>query len=259
MLKKMFSFIKSIIILPVLISTLVSQADSFQSSNLAEQKARVEAMRGGDVPICNEQKFASFDLENNNLKLNEVRVLATHNSYKKDTYPVVYDTLTGFLGENGCKKYHYEHDTLVSQLQNGIRSFEIDLRYVRGEFRIMHMPFFDMSTHCADFPLTLEELSLWSKANPDHLPITILFEIKIDTVVVSPNVKKMLSALDAVLLSSLGRENIVTPEDLMGNSDTLTQMSSTSSWPMINSLKGKFIFILHANPIFTPTYICALR
>ena len=137
---------------------------------------------------CDEQEFADFDLQEayaDGVKLNEVAFLGTHNSYQLlATFPRrAYDKLCQIIptGKKG-DKLDFEMDTLTVQLENGVRSLEIDIETVDDgksvSFIVTHDPILDNVSSCYDFAKALEEIKLWSDNNPNHLPITILIEPK---------------------------------------------------------------------------------
>ena len=147
------------------------------------------------------------------IKLNDLRVLVSHNSYKKIPDPRVLSFLEKHkerLGEaNDPKQIEYEHAKLVEQLDTyGIRGFEFDVNYdpkggryykrringfVKGMkkrsdiaelkepgFKIIHITDVDYETNYLTFKSALKELNFWSNAHPDHIPIFVNIEAKGD-------------------------------------------------------------------------------
>ena len=130
----------------------------------------------------------------------------------------------------------FEHDTLSAQLGNGIRSFELDIRWQVNGFKIFHNGMPDNGSTCPDWKLALEELRLWSDANPGHVPITVLVEIKQDNPTRNPLYADMdaekFRQLDQTVSEIVGAEKAVTPADLMGGWPTLGAMAQNGGWPL---------------------------
>lgn len=145
------------------------------------------------------------------LPLNQLRTLASHNSYKKKPDPKLQKFLNGIknkLGEeNDPMQLEYAHELLTVQLDSfDVRGFELDVYadpeggkyykrrvngFVRGlkkrsgiqelkspGFKIIHIADIDYETNYFTFKSALEELVDWSEANPDHLPLFINIEAK---------------------------------------------------------------------------------
>lgn len=154
--------------------------------------------------VCNSQEYDS-------LPLNDIRILASHNSYKKKPDPKVIKFLGHFhkqLGEeNDPKRIDYGHETLPVQLDTfGIRGFELDVYYdpkggryykrkingpISGKhkkskiqslkkpgFKILHISDVDFETHYYTFIDALKELKTWSQNHPNHIPLFVNIEAK---------------------------------------------------------------------------------
>ncbi len=150
----------------------------------------------------------------NQLKLNQIQNLGSHNSYHKH----MPDKLFSFLGsinfllpsEYKVEGLDYYHETFEDQLnQYKMRSFEIDIyadpqggRFYNRQgnvfanlpvasginelkqpgFKVLHIPDIDYDTHYFTFKSALQGLKDWSDRNPNHIPIFILIEGKEQTV-----------------------------------------------------------------------------
>lgn len=145
------------------------------------------------------------------LRLNEIRILASHNSYKKKPDPKIIAFLAKHkqkLGpENDPIQLDYGHLPLSDQFdQYNIRGIELDVyadskggkfskRKINGlikglparsrdtllrekGFKILHISDVDYETHYPTFRSALQELRDWSLRNRDHLPIFIQVEAK---------------------------------------------------------------------------------
>lgn len=145
------------------------------------------------------------------IKLNDIRVLASHNSYKKVPKPQVLAVLEKHkerLGEsNDPKQIEYSHLDLIQQLETyNIRGFELDVNYdpkggryykrrINGfakglkkksnisalkepGFKIIHITDVDYETNYLTFKSALLELNLWSELHSGHIPLFVNIEAK---------------------------------------------------------------------------------
>ncbi|MFL2663765.1 MAG: Ca2+-dependent phosphoinositide-specific phospholipase C [Crocinitomicaceae bacterium] len=143
--------------------------------------------------------------------LNEIRILASHNSYKKKPHHKVLRFLKKFqgrLGEQNNPDYiDYEHLPFSEQFNNyGIRGIELDVNYdpkgghykrrrvnlfllgrrqrlKGGElkkpgFKILHISDVDFETNYLTLKSALNDLKTWSEAHSRHLPIYVNIEAK---------------------------------------------------------------------------------
>ncbi|NNE12192.1 MAG: hypothetical protein HKN41_08110, partial [Ilumatobacter sp.] len=143
------------------------------------------------------------------VRINELQVIGSHNSYHLAPEGAVKDGLFALVPAFAVN-LDYTHRTLTEQLDRfGIRQFEIDVfadpeggHYsnrqgppVVGEpaesgiaeldepgFKVLHIQDFDFRTTCFTLVACLTELEAWSSANPTHVPIHVMIEIKEDTI-----------------------------------------------------------------------------
>ena len=152
--------------------------------------------------------------EINKLKINQLQVLGSHNSYHKHMDNRLYSFLLNinFLLPKKYKvdELDYAHEPIDDQLNiYGLRGLEIDiyndpnggLFYNRNGNRfahmtveshiadlqkpglkVLHIPDIDYETHYYTFKKMLQALKDWSDAHPNHLPLFILVETKEETV-----------------------------------------------------------------------------
>lgn len=145
-----------------------------------------------------------------NLNINQLQYLNSHNSYRMRTYQPLYDFMDKALGL--FSKYQqpaywdYTHETLEVQFDEyNIRSIELDVYHdpegghfyhrqgnrLIGEptesgieelkapgLKLFHQPDFDYMTHHYTFKSALKWVKGWSDAHPNHLPLTIIVEPK---------------------------------------------------------------------------------
>ena len=150
-------------------------------------------------------------LPSDDTPLNEIRILASHNSYKKKPHHKVLRFLKRFqnkLGDQNNPDYiDYGHLPFSEQFNNyGIRGIELDVNYdpdgghykrrrvnlflfgqrqrlKGGElkkpgFKILHISDVDFETNYLTLKSALKELRSWSELHPGHLPIYINIEAK---------------------------------------------------------------------------------
>lgn len=172
----------ALILLCAFIAALVQTAEvaeewqKWQTEHIAELE---EAYESGTAPKIDEQSLSDFDLSAaEEIRLDDIRVVATHNSYKQDI-PSASAFLYGAIGMGG--RYGYSLPTLTEQLNTGVRSFELDIyssSSVQGGFAVMHNSLVDGGSSAASLYLALSELKMWSDYNPEHVPVTVLIEPK---------------------------------------------------------------------------------
>lgn len=149
-----------------------------------------------------------------NIRLNDIRVIASHNSYKKRPDPKVLQFLQRFkrkLGEEmDPGRMDYGHVSLSEQFDHyNVRGLELDLYYDpkgghyrkrrlnffipglkqridnsemrKPGFKMLHIADVDYETHYFTFVSALKEVKEWSDDHPNHIPIFINVEPKNDS------------------------------------------------------------------------------
>ena len=144
------------------------------------------------------------------VKLNQVQVLGSHNSYHVQPRPRLFILLLAF--DPAFLAWEYTHLPLDEQFETqGIRQIELDVfadpeggRYARhpllaliGEdpvlspeldepgTKVLHVQDVDFETTCFTFVACLESVRAWSNAHRGHLPIFVLVEAK-DEAIIDP-------------------------------------------------------------------------
>jgi hypothetical protein len=162
----------------------------------------------------NNEAISTDQTEINNLKLNQIQVLGSHNSYHKHMSPQMFSFLENidFLLPSAYKVdgIDYHHEPFLDQLDlYGMRSFEIDIyadpqggRFYNRQgnifigqpvasgidelrepgFKVLHIPDIDFETNAYTFKSALRQFKDWSDAHPNHLPVYMLIESKEQTV-----------------------------------------------------------------------------
>lgn len=165
------------------------------------------------------------------LRLDEVQVRCTHNSYHVEpTLPVV-------------NEHRYTHVPLDEQLgAQGVRGFELDLHLDgAGRLVVFHIPVIDQQTTCETFVECLEDIKGWSDANPLHHPLFVWMELKDDL-----DVNKITDydQLDAEIRSVFPPERLLEPDEVQGSFDSLRQALTEEGWPLIDTVRGQTMFLL---------------
>lgn len=265
LLKALIIFL-AVIISPLLIYGIIYASyylsGFFQiQKNFDYQNARMEYLENeyytDSYTPCDEDKIADFDLQkafSDGVKINEIAVIGTHNSYQMLPTPQrrLHEKILKVLynGKKGTK-YKFEMDSYTEQLEYGIRNLEIDIEAVdkNGEisFVVSHEPIKDNTSSAYDFAEGLREIAMWSDHNPNHLPVYLLIEPKGDV----PSVCHMQNfsieyakELDKITREVLG-DRLMTPKKLMGNYETFEEMRTADGWPTLKEAAGKIIVLLH--------------
>ena len=172
------------------------------------------------------------------LQLPHVQAKGTHNSYHLEPEPA------------WSPSHRYSHAPLDVQLQEqGVRQFELDLHYrTDAGFEIFHIPSLDQETTCRALADCLATVKGWSDAHPWHFPIVVWVEPKDqDADSLDPELEPLSGRwdeFDAALIEGLGRDRIVTPDDVRGTHDTLPAAIEGDGWPPLGTMRGKFVFAM---------------
>lgn len=215
--------------------------------------------------------------ETSEIKINQVQVIGSHNSYKTAIDPKLFHYLAEKDTTGGVYGLQYEHIPIIAQLNMGLRNLEIDayadslggkyanpkgLTLVPGQpeydpeeklkqpgFKMIHVTDIDYRTQYYLLEDCLNDLKKWSEANPNHETVFITLEPKDGKAnhfgtTPEPFTKKVYDELDALLLKALGKQHIITPDDVRGSYTTLNEAVQHYNWPSVEEGKGKFLFIL---------------
>ena len=212
-----------------------------------------------------------------NLPLNHIQVIGSHNSYKQAIDPKLFAVLQK-SDSVGISKIDYTHLPLTEQLQLGLSALEIDvyadtaggkyahpkgLDWAPGQpaydaagamqqpgFKVFHIQDIDFRSNSPTFQGCLRELKQWSQTHPDHPPVFITMNAKDepmkrpDFTVPTPFTAAVFNKLDQEILDNLGREYIITPDQIRGKYATLEAAVLHKNWPTLEKARGKYIFIL---------------
>lgn len=235
-----------------------------------------------------------FDLNSNpgneldNVKLNEIQVIGSHNSYKRSIDPALFSYLSK-ADSASLSKIDYSHIPLSQQLDMGLLDLEIDvyadpkggkyshplgLALVKEQpsfdpdsvmkqpgFKVFHIPDIDFRSNCLTFKMCLQELKSWSEKHPDHYPVFITMNAKDEGikragfVIPQKFTAATFDSLDHEITTYLGKAHLITPDMVKGRYPTLESAVLHHNWPIIKNVKGKFLFVLDETDDKITTYI----
>ncbi|WP_339794425.1 phosphatidylinositol-specific phospholipase C1-like protein [uncultured Imperialibacter sp.] len=238
------------------------------------------------VAVC----LSFVSLKAQELKMNQMQVIGSHNSYKIGIEKPLMDLIVSQNPE--AIGLAYTHIPLTQQLDLGLRSLEIDVVYdpeggrfshpkgldmltsmglepepynaeTMNEpgFKVLHVPDIDFRSHCPTFKGCLSDIRDWSQSHSDHLPIIITINPKISGLErpgfaeVLPFDRKVLDALDGEILEIFNDSELVTPKQVKGKQATLRKAIIDKGWPDLAKVRGKILFVFDAGNELTELYM----
>jgi hypothetical protein len=200
------------------------------------------------LAVCTTAPGTETGAEPSDLRMNQVQVIGTHNSYHQRPSDVTIGQVKHFHSD--AQSWTYEHAPLDVQLDRGVRSFELDLHNMPQGIEVFHVPFGDTETSCRRFTDCLHVVRDWSDAHPGHLPISFLLEIKDEPAIVAlspamPVDAATLDQIDADVRSVFVPDRLITPDDVRGDVPTLSEAVRTKGWPRLDDARDKVFVILH--------------
>lgn len=221
----------------------------------------------------------SQEYRTGNVRLNDIQVIGSHNSYKIGIEKPLWEYLFQ-LDSSMAKSLQYEHIQLTQQLDLGIRNLELDVFHdpqgghysnpkgldiveLSGEkflpfdrekklnkpgLKVFHVQDIDFRSHQLLFQEALLELLAWSNKNPEHTPIFITLNTKDGKI---PQLKDplvfdadALENLDKEIKAVLPNEKLITPDLVKGDEESLKEAILGDGWPSLDEVKGRFLFVL---------------
>lgn len=205
------------------------------------------------------------------IRINDVTMLGTHNSYKLAMPPERMAKLREHDAES-ADALDYAHRPLVEQLDAGARQLEFDIWYdpqgglyangstdpamLRPGFKVQHMAGFDDRSNCATLVQCLTIVRDWSNAHPGHVPILLMFNTKDNGEFIKgePFTEAAYDALDAEVRSVLAPSKLIVPDQVQGNYPTLREAVMANNWPTLEAGRGKLLFALDETPTKVALY-----
>jgi hypothetical protein len=226
------------------------------------------------------------------LRLNHIQVVASHNSY----HIAPLEPLRAELERRPpaiLAVWDYTNPPLDEQFETrGVRAVEIDVfadpeggKYAdRGSIgaltgnpasgipeldlpglKVLHIQDIDFESTCWLFVDCLSTIKQWSDDHPGHAPIMIQIEAKDDElqipglgfefVVPIPIGDAELDTIDAEIRSVFPIEQIITPDEVRGDRETLEEAILTDGWPTLAESRGRVLFTLDNGGGVKATYI----
>lgn len=239
--KLLRALIAAPLILLLVLAAIVSWFGILGGDSLRAQATRMEQLRAStDTPQASNDTRAFDDTG-----FNQLQLVATHNSYVlRPTW--LQSVFIGLVEPEWAPRLQYDHAPLTDQLDAGIRSIELDVRWNGSGFTMEHVPLVANRGVAIDFALALEEIQLWSERNPGHLPISIMVEVKEDYMFLDPKLKRFdadaFDALDAVIREQTG-DALLAPDEVEG------------AWPTVGELRDRVLFFFWHNDDVRERYL----
>ena len=135
-----------------------------------------------------------------------------------------------------------EIDIWDNEIASGRAAEKLKSKKMDVDWFVKHQPEQQGNLNCCGgtFKDCLNRIKDWGNTNPDHNVITIFIDKKENWS--DPNEKRKPRDLDELLLSIFTKEKIFKPSDLLQKKQNLKL--AVDNWPILNSLKGKFIFVI---------------
>jgi len=227
------------------------------------------------------------------VKMNQIQVIGTHNSYHAGLAP----SEAILLEQKNPKLYQaleYRHRPLDEQLSSGVRQIELDIyadseggRYAhpmgpdavaaaglpkdpdfdpeglmsKPGFKVMHVQDLDYRSTCQQLTACLKIVRAWSQAHKDHVPIFILLETKQSDLPPQYHARSpekftstTFDALDAEIRSVFRPNEMITPDHVRGKHATLEEAVLRNEWPTLAAARGKVVFLMDQRPV-GPVYL----
>ncbi len=192
------------------------------------------------------------------LRINDVQVTGTHNSYHVEPSPEALTLITQV--EPSLADLAVTQPPLRDQLDaQAIRQVELDVfadpdgtlwRPIGTKgFKVMHLEQIDEGSNCEVFVDCLRELRRWSDRHPRHLPVFVLVQPEDGVTLPGPPnplvvTTDSLVALDAAIRSVMSPRKLVTPDQVRGRHPTLEAAVLADGWPTLAAARGTFVFLL---------------
>lgn len=215
------------------------------------------------------------------LRMNELQVIGSHNSYHVEPHASMVELINGASGK-AAEGLQYSHPPLAEQfLRLGIRQIELDVFcdpqgghfakprglarlqaagiahpawdpdgvMQRPGFKVLHVPDIDFVSTTPLLTDALQALQQWSAAHAAHVPMLVLLELK-ESAPAGDFTKPLaftardLDQLDEVIRQTIPAGQLLTPDSLRGEYPTLRAAIQAQGWPTLESVRGRLLFAL---------------
>ncbi len=214
------------------------------------------------------------------LKLNQIQILGSHNSYRPTPDAETQSRLDALPNHAG-QGLDYGHSDILTQLDLGIRQLEFDpyadkagglyaAPYDKASaqyatmtapgLKVLHMPTLDYRSHCLTLKTCLTIVADWSRAHPGHAPIILFINTKEEPISVpgatvpEAYTEADLGEIDTLARDIFGAAHIITPDDIRGDRKTLREGVMAGQWPLVSAAAGKVMLVLDSNPRIADLY-----
>jgi hypothetical protein len=213
------------------------------------------------------------------IRINEIQVLGTHNSYHIQPRDSILEALAIFDSQETADSLEYTALPLKEQFDRGVRQLELDIfadpegglystrrgLIVVGEdpesgvpeldqpgLKVLHVQEIDFETHCFTFEACLSTLKDWSDDNPQHVPITVMIEAKEEVIPDPLDLgftiplefgPEEVADIDREILAVFPPERLITPDEVRGTHDTLESAVLNDGWPTLADARGRVMFV----------------
>lgn len=223
------------------------------------------------------------------VRLNEIQTIGSHNSYHLLPSQPEVDLRHSIIGD-ADEGFTYAHQPLPVQFQSQkVRQIELDVfldaaggRYATPLLRtvatpdrpydpimqqpglkVLHVQDVDYASTCLTLKQCLTQIETWSDANPSHVPIAVLLELKDDDVPFpgfefvhpEPFDVAAMDTLDAEIRDVMDPEDLITPDDVRGGAATLDEAVTTTGWPTLGESRGKVMFLMDNGGGYRTSYL----
>jgi len=218
-------------------------------------------------------------LQDETLRMNEIQVLGTHNSYHIQPRDRILELLAIFDSQETADSLEYTALPLEEQFDHGVRQLELDIfadpeggMYATRRaliladedpvsglpeldepgLKVLHVQDLDFETHCLTFEICLQQVKAWSDANPRHIPITIMIEAKEEVIPDPLDLGFVIplefgpdevADIDREILDVFASDRLITPDDVRGEYDTLEEAVLDGGWLSLAEARGRVMFV----------------
>ncbi|KAH7379738.1 hypothetical protein BKA64DRAFT_686179 [Cadophora sp. MPI-SDFR-AT-0126] len=221
--------------------------------------------------------------DRNGLRLNQVQVIGTHNSYHIETTLAERPLIENVVGLSTAQDLYYSHATISDQLTyQSMRGLEFDLfaDSTGGTYatplarnlsnlpfpdvpalalpgtKVLHIADVDVNSHCFTLVDCLTQVRTWSKANSGHTLIPIMLEFVNQNPAIAalggtpgePWNSTNIPTVDTEIRSVFSDDELITPDDIRRPGLTLEQSVLQYGWPTQKSSRNKVMFLMDNEP-----------
>ena len=212
------------------------EASAIEASTDASEPDATEPEDSGTcAPLPTPRAFvrstAAAHASDATLRMNHVQAKGTHNNYH-------------LLPRVPLDEWNYQHAPLPVQLESqGVRGIELDLNYNArcGRFEVYHVISVDDRTTCRHFTDCLLAVRDFSERHPGHHPLFIHVEPKGSE---GRYDEAGFAEIEREILSVFDRSWIITPDEVRGESPSLSDAVTTRGWPTLAQSRGRVLFYL---------------